>query len=141
MSEARDIRYSLAMDWFRIHAAQRMQLLTGYLAGMGFISAGIGGSLTSKMPLVTTALGLLLLIFTAVFNLLDNRTRELVKVAETAILASLDEFEAGASERQNVVTASGQGTAMSYRKAFVRLYYVSSFFALASIALAWTIAK
>jgi hypothetical protein len=118
-----------------------MQLLAGYLAGMGFISAAIGGSLTAKLPLVTTALGLLLLVFTIVFSLLDNRTRELVKVAESAILSSLDEFDENARSRPNVVTVSAQGQAMSYRKAFVRLYYVSGIFALASIALAWTFSR
>jgi len=136
-----EVRHSTALKWFEIHASQRMQLLAGYLAAMGFISGGIGGALSAKLPLVVTALGLLLATLTAVFDKLDDRTKQLVKVSETALAWSLEEIDPSYGRDDIVALSEKKGDTPSYRDSFLVLYAASYVFAFGSILIAWLFLK
>jgi len=138
MTSGADVRHTTALKWFEVHAGQRMQLMAGYLGGVGFVSAGIGGALSTHLPLVTTTLCVLLILLTVVFYLLDRRTMQLVHIAEEALSESLKEFAPPSGTFFNVIDESRYRRKIwSYRKAFGLLYVATVLFALCGIALAW----
>jgi hypothetical protein len=79
-----------AWDWFELHSSQRMQFINYVIVWLGLISAGYAAILQSKHRVASGILAVAGLLVLAAFERLDNRTMQLVKLAET----SLEELEA-----------------------------------------------
>ena len=122
--QALNTRYEVAIKWFELHAAQRLTLLSAYLAASGFIIAGIGGAFSGAMPAVASALSLALGLFTWVFSSLDARTRQLIKVGEAElhdVLKARGAVSEGGLTIVDLADKKERGV-LSYRKSFLVLY-------------------
>lgn len=82
--------YKLAMEhawaWFTVHANQRMQLVNFWLIAMAFLTAALASTLGDGRWPIGLVVALAGSLSTAAFHRLDRRTRELVNLAESALL-------------------------------------------------------
>lgn len=77
-----------AWRYFALHAQQRMSVFNFFVVLSGILSTGIAASLQGGKPtLVTATLGALLAVFAFVFQRLDRRGAQFVKLAEDALVA------------------------------------------------------
>ncbi len=76
-----------AWRYFELHAQQRMTVFNFYLAISGLISAGIGVCLQEgpEFLLLVSLLGFFLSLISLLFWKLDQRTSEMIKLAESAL--------------------------------------------------------
>ena len=73
-----------AWNWFSMHAQQRMQTLNFFLIAMAFLGSAYGTSI-AKTPGVAGGVAVTGLVLSVIFNRLDHRNRELVKLGESAL--------------------------------------------------------
>ena len=77
-----------AWRYFALHAQQRMSVFNFFVVLSGILATGIAASLQGGRPTpVTAILGALLALFSFVFQRLDRRGAEFVKLAEDALVA------------------------------------------------------
>lgn len=77
-----------AWRYFALHAQQRMSVFNFFVVLSGILSTGIAASFQNGKPtLVTATLGALLTVFAFVFQRLDRRGAQFVKLAEDALVA------------------------------------------------------
>jgi hypothetical protein len=90
-----------AWDWFALHAAQRMQSFNYFLVATAFLFAAYA-NLFEKHPDASTVVALMGAWLGFWFNLIDHRSRQLLKAGERALavseerlatLANMDEIE------------------------------------------------
>jgi len=76
-----------AWKYFELHANQRMTLFNFYITISTALVAGIGVFLNfGKIPnILIVTLGILMIVFSIVFWLLDNRTRYFIHLSERVI--------------------------------------------------------
>lgn len=76
-----------AWDYFQMHASQRLTTFNFYIVLSTLIAAGLFSTFEGNFdePLVGCVLGALLSLFSFVFWKLDDRNRELIKTAESAL--------------------------------------------------------
>jgi hypothetical protein len=77
--------HGYAWNWFALHSAQRMQMVNFWLVGVAFLGTAFVQAMTSKLPVVATAVAVAGAVCSIAFLLLDLRTRDLVQVAERAL--------------------------------------------------------
>ena len=77
-------------NWFSMHAAQRMQVISYFLIAFALIVAGYGTSMQAENHVMAVGIAVSGFFITLSFLLLESRTRELVQAAEPA-LAALEE--------------------------------------------------
>lgn len=84
--EDKEIREQ-AWKYFELHANQRMTLFNFYITISTALVAGIGVLLNfDKIPtILIITLGILMIVFSLVFWILDNRTRYFIHLAERII--------------------------------------------------------
>ena len=94
--ECRTIRYNSydngldhAWRYFALHAQQRISVFNFFIVLSGILATGIGAGFQAgkTMAPVVIILGILLTLFSIVFYRLDERGSELVKLAESALIA------------------------------------------------------
>jgi hypothetical protein len=71
--------------WFELHASQRMQLINYFLVAVAFLSAAYVAGLRDDAPEVSAVISMLGVILSACFQRIESRTRELIKLGETAV--------------------------------------------------------
>ncbi len=83
-----------AWRYFALHAQQRMSVFNFFIVLSGILATGIGAGFQAgkTMGPVVIILGILLTLFSIVFYRLDERGSELVKLAESALLAGESTF-------------------------------------------------
>ncbi len=119
--------HSYALDWFKLHAEQRMRLFNFFLVLLSAFIAGFGTAATFNITLAEIAGGITLVTLAFVFRQLDRRVSELIKYSEKALcqteakladLTGLDSIRiAKAADQKN-------GT-YSFRTAFIILFYLA----------------
>ena len=75
--------------WFALHASQRMQLINYFFITVAFLSAAYATGLEADKPVVSAGVAVLGIVMSIGFQLIDLRTRELIRVGERA-LASIE---------------------------------------------------
>jgi hypothetical protein len=74
-----------ALEWFKIHADQRMRLFNFYLLTLGGFVIISGTLVSNKLFIFETLAGGALIVISYCFRHLDCRISELIKVAESAL--------------------------------------------------------
>jgi len=106
-----------AWSWFELHCGQRMQWINFFLASSAFLVAGYATAASTSRYNVAGPIAGAGLAVSVIFNLLDLRTRELIRAAEHVIDEIESHLEAGvgASIRLVLLTSKGSRKAPSYR--------------------------
>lgn len=74
-----------AWDWFSLHATQRLQGMYFFLLASAFLSGAYVSALHFELWSVAAGLGVLGLVFSVGFHMLESRVRELLKAGEQAL--------------------------------------------------------
>lgn len=74
-----------AWNWFSLHATQRLQGVYFFLLASAFVSGAYVSALRFDLPGVAAGLGVLSLLFSLGFYMLESRVRELLKAGEEAL--------------------------------------------------------
>lgn len=80
--KARDVARETAWKHFDLHAKQRIEVFKSYLTLSAVIFAGYGVAFQMKLYGVGIALALFSILIALLFWLLDQRTRDLIKLSE-----------------------------------------------------------
>jgi hypothetical protein len=105
---------SYAWEWFALHAAQRMQLVNFWLVAVAFLAAAFVQARASHLAAVAVGVSVVGTVASVAFMALDRRTRQLVHVAEAALLhLEATRIAHGEDEVLALVTSSRQLTRSS----------------------------
>lgn len=74
-----------AWAWFSLHAAQRMQCINYFLVAVALLVAAYGTAIKEERHAIAFVIALLGVLFSASFNRLETRTKDLVKLGEEAL--------------------------------------------------------
>lgn len=76
-----------AWDYFQMQAGQRLTTFNFYIVISSLLSTGLAASFKPDicLPYLGIVFGLLLLLFSIIFWMLDNRNRDLIKGAEESL--------------------------------------------------------
>jgi hypothetical protein len=85
-SEALRLAIDHSWAWFALHAGQRMQLVNYFVVAAAFITAGYATSVAANRDVVAGFIGIAGAAMSLGFARLEIRTRELVQIAEPALL-------------------------------------------------------
>ncbi|WP_216893413.1 hypothetical protein [Nocardia alni] len=99
VSDSTSDAQAYAWNWFALHAGQRMQLVNFWLVAVTFFGAAYVQARIGRMPAVAAGVCIAGAVASIGFALLDARTRQLVQVAEAALLRLED---ARASTEDNI---------------------------------------
>ena len=100
-----------AWSWFALHAGQRLQLVNFWLIAVAFMATAFVEARTGHLLPVALGVSITGCIASLAFMRLDNRTRQLVHLAEDALLsieAGLGAQVDGPAEPTALVTRSRQ---------------------------------
>lgn len=87
-----------AWNWFALHAGQRLQLVNFWLIAVAFLATAFVAARTGHLLPVALGVSITGCIASVAFMRLDNRTRQLIHLAEEALL-SIE--AAGNTDKQN----------------------------------------
>jgi hypothetical protein len=76
-----------AWNWFALHAGQRLQLVNFWLVAVAFLATAFVEARTNHLIPVALGVSITGAVASLAFNRLDNRTRQLVHLAENALLS------------------------------------------------------
>lgn len=122
MSDAAPFDKALEHAWryFALHAQQRIAVFNFFVVMSGILSTAIAATLQygTRMALMGVVLGLLLSVFSLVFQMLDRRVSTLIKHAEAALAAAERESlplvaRLVALEAEGLADRSGAGASRS----------------------------
>lgn len=96
-----------AWNWFALHSGQRLQLVNFWLVAVAFLAAAFVQARSSHQVAIAFGVALTGAVSSLAFMRLDVRTRQLVHVAEEALI-SLEKAQtaAGVNEAFELVAAS-----------------------------------
>jgi hypothetical protein len=98
---------SYAWNWFALHAGQRLQLVNFWLVAISFLATAFVQACASHLVAIAFGVSVTGVVSSAAFMRLDARTRELVRVAENALMAfETAQTESGLDEVHELVKAS-----------------------------------
>lgn len=109
MQDAETKAQTYAWNWFALHAGQRLQLVNFWLVAVAFLASAYVEARSSHMAAIAFGVSVTGVASSLAFMLLDVRTRQLIVVAESALM----HFEAmgvaaGMDEVTELVKASHQ---------------------------------
>lgn len=81
---------SALWHWFSLHARQRMQLVSFWLAGIALLTSGLVAAMDKGFAQLAAGMCVLGIVSSVAFALLDARTRALINAAERMIIANRD---------------------------------------------------
>ena len=113
--------------FFEVHASQRMSHFRFFIVMVSVFFAGIGVLSKENTYLLLTLLSAFFLVTTFVFQSLDNRTRELLRLSE-AHLVEYQSYLSGALDSKSVkiIEESNRSRTLSYTKSF-RIMYAAAY--------------
>jgi hypothetical protein len=76
-----------AWNWFKYHAEQRIAMFKFYIVVVGAVAVGLGSLLEKKELLLGATLSIFLAIISFCFLRIDQRTSDLIKLGERALLS------------------------------------------------------
>lgn len=98
-----------AWNWFALHAGQRLQMVNFWLVAVAFLAAAFVQARASHLTAIAVGVSLTGGVASMAFMRLDVRTRQLVRVAEDALMSiERDQTAAGADRVFELVTAAHQ---------------------------------
>jgi len=77
-----------AMEWFKLHAGQRMQLLNFFFLSVALLATAYVSALDAGLPGVAFVVAVAGVLSVVAFIGLEQRTRDLVKAAEASLARS-----------------------------------------------------
>ncbi|MCH8212874.1 MAG: hypothetical protein IIC54_02245 [Proteobacteria bacterium] len=126
--EFRRLALEHAWHWFELHANQRLLLFRFYLVMVGISFAGYVGSVKETIFFGEMAFPILGIAISYLFNALDKRTSQLIKIAETC-LAPQQEFIATKFGDDNFKLVEKAETkppgVLSYRRVFSAIQIIT----------------
>jgi len=100
--------YTYAWNWFSLHSAQRLQLVNFWLVSVAFLGTAFVQAHSGKLSAVATGVAVAGMVASLAFMQLDARTRQLVQIAEKALLHLENaHFSEGSSGAFALVHAAG----------------------------------
>lgn len=87
-----------AWNWFALHSGQRLQLVNFWLVSVAFLAAAFVQARSNHLVAVALGVSVTGVIASLAFMRLDRRTRQLVQVAEKALLAIEDKQATGGKD-------------------------------------------
>ena len=138
-----EIARDIGLEWFKIHADQRLKVFNFFLLIAGFCIGGFFTSLQIKSSLAASTVAFLLAVACVCFKLLDKRTAQLVKRGETLISFSLSRMATGVSGGvPNIIDLSNERDGVpSYRQVFNVLFCLFALMAIIGMVFPWFFAK
>jgi hypothetical protein len=98
---------SYAWNWFALHSGQRLQLVNFWLVAVAFLAAAFVQARSSHQVAIAFGVSLTGAVSSLAFMRLDVRTRQLVQVAEAALVSGEKaQTAAGVNEVFELVAAS-----------------------------------
>jgi hypothetical protein len=96
-----------AWNWFALHAGQRLQMVNFWLVAVAFLATAFVQARASHLTAIAVGVSLTGAVASLAFMRLDVRTRQLVRVAEDALMSiERDQTAAGADRVFELVTAA-----------------------------------
>jgi hypothetical protein len=136
------IAKEVGLEWFKIHADQRLRMFNFFILVAGFCLGGFFTALQIKSAIAASTVAFLLGAVCICFKLLDIRTAQLVKHGELLLSYSLSKLSEGESGFPNVVELSGnRGCVLSYRQVFNALFLIFGLMSIIGIAFPWFFLK
>ena len=118
--------YEAGWRWFEVHAQQRMQLISFWFVAMSFLSTGAAVAYSEGEFGATLLISLAVVGASILFQLLDQRTQELIKYGEEVmrqIEESWEEDSSHAALRLVSGLHDSNRSRISYRVLFSSLYF------------------
>lgn len=98
-------KHELEWQWFSLHSAQRMQMVSFWLGSTALLSSAAVAAIDKGLRVPSIGLCTLGAVASMVFALLDSRTRDLVRLAEARILQTSTDQDPDDALRQLVSSA------------------------------------
>jgi xanthosine utilization system XapX-like protein len=140
-ADALKLSKELGLEWFKIHADQRLRMFNFFLLIAGFC---IGfTSLQIKSAIAASTVAFLLGLVCICFKLLDKRTSQLLKHGEKLLEYCFLQFEVGTNHNMpNLIRLADQRNGVpSYRQVFNALFLAFGAMALIGIIFPWFFVK
>jgi xanthosine utilization system XapX-like protein len=133
----------LGLEWFKIHADQRLRMFNFFLLVAGFCIGGFFTSLQIKSAIAASTVAFLLGLVCICFKLLDMRTSQLLKHGEKLLESCFLQFEAGSGGSiPNLIKLADQRDGVpSYRQVFNALFLSFGVMAVIGIIFPWFFVK
>lgn len=74
-----------AWRWFEVCASQRMEMMNFFIVASAFLAAAYATGLQANLPIVSIGVGVLGIIITLCFHLIEIRNRDLIRMGELAL--------------------------------------------------------
>jgi hypothetical protein len=132
----------IGIEWFKIHADQRLRLFNFFILVAGFCLGGFFTALQIKSAVAASTVAFLLGIVCICFKLLDMRTAQLVKHGEKLLSYSLSKIGETETDVPNIVELSSKRNCVpSYRQVFNGLFALFGIMSVVGIIFPWFFVK
>ncbi|KAF0136916.1 MAG: hypothetical protein FD152_809 [Xanthobacteraceae bacterium] len=128
----------VGIEWFKIHADQRLRAFNFFLIVAGFSLAAYFTAFQKDERLASTVIAASLIIVAVIFKLIDRRTAQLVHVGENLIEETLKKIDPQSADKNIVRQADNRGKIPSYRQSFNLLFFLFGLLAAGGVILPWT---
>lgn len=99
--------HTYAWNWFALHSGQRLQLVNFWLVAVAFLAAAYVQARSDHLFAISLGVSVAGALASLAFAKLDARTRQLVRVAETALRTiEMDSNGEAAGEAAQLIKAS-----------------------------------
>jgi hypothetical protein len=133
------IARQVGLEWFKVHADQRLKIFNFFVLIAGFSIGGFFTCLQIKSALAATTVAFLLCIICICFKLLDMRTAQLVKHGEQMLSAGLSEL--GGNVPNVIEMAEKRGRVPSYRQIFNVVFLLFGVMSVIGMIFPWVFLK
>jgi hypothetical protein len=133
----------IGLEWFKIHADQRLRMFNFFLLIAGFCIGGFFTSLQIKSAIAASTVAFLLAVVCICFKLLDQRTSQLLKHGERLLDYSLSKLTMGNEVGvPNIIELSDNRDGVpSYRQVFNALFLLFGTMAAIGMVFPWFFVK
>ncbi|HEX8662927.1 MAG TPA: hypothetical protein VF744_02715 [Beijerinckiaceae bacterium] len=138
-SESLKTAHSVALEWFKIHADQRLKVFNFFIIIAGFSIGGFFTALQARNPIAASVIGFALACVSYCFYQLDRRTRQLIHISEHVLNISLERLARELNiDAINLVRLSDQkGSVWSYRQVFNAIFCLFGGLGVMGVLLPW----
>jgi len=130
--------YDMGWQWFKLHAQQRMQIVSFWFVAMSFLCTAAAVVYSAKQYGATLLISSAIVLSSILFLLFDFRTRELISYGEQLMAAAEKQLSQLVKVSELVIVSdmhSFKRRTVSYRTLFTLLYGSASALGLFSIVL------
>jgi hypothetical protein len=133
-SEELKLLKDISVEWFKIHADQRLKAFNFFIIISGFLFTAYFAALSQNNSPAGIFVGVMIFFVCLVFKLLDMRTAQLLKLSESAMESVLNLIEIDVKGKNIVALSNSRGCVPSYRQSFNMLFILFGFAGLAGSA-------